>query len=103
MARYDDDRPGRRDDDYDDQLRRPSDAPRVRRDSLIDRRLRHARGAGGDDDFFDEEEYDPPRYSRPRERALPAYNSGGCANILLYVILGGIAVVLVFLLAGQQL
>jgi hypothetical protein len=103
MARYDDDRPGWRDDDYDDQPRRPSDVPRVRRDSLIDRRLRHARGAGGDDDFFEEEEYDPPRYSRPRERALPAYNSGGCANILLYVILGGIAVVLVFLLAGQQL
>jgi hypothetical protein len=103
MARYDDDRPRQRDDDYDDQPRRPSDAQGLRRDSLIERRLRYARGEGGDDDFFDEEEYDPPRYSRARERALPAHNSGGCANILLYLILGGIAVLLVFLLAGQQL
>ena len=104
MARYDDDRPRRRDDDdYDDYPERSSDAPRARRDSLMDRRLRRARGEGGDDDFFDDEEYAAPRFSRPRARALPSYNSGGCANALLYLILGGIAIVLVVLLAGQQL
>ncbi len=104
MARYDDDRPRRRDDDdYDDYPQRPSDTARARRDSLMDRRLRHARGEG-DDDFFDEEEYaSPPRSSRARSSSLPSYNSSGCANVLLYVILGGIAVVVVFLLAGQQL
>src|SRR6266545_120942 len=104
MARYDDDRPRRRDDDdYDDYPHRPSDTARARRDSLMDRRLRHARGEG-DDDFFDEEEYaPPPRSSRARSSPLPSYNSSGCANVLLYVILGGIAVVVVFLLAGQQL
>jgi len=104
MTRYDDDRPRRRDDDYDDYPQRPSDAPRARRDSLIDRRLRHARGEATDDDFFDDEEYvPPPRYSRAQARGLPAYNSGGCASAVLYVILGGIAVVIVLLLAGQQL
>jgi len=104
MARYDDDRPRRRDDDdYDDYPERSSDAPRARRDSLMDRRLRRARSEGGDDDFFDDAEYAAPRYSRARQRALPSYNSGGCANALLYLILGGIAVVVVFLLAGQQL
>jgi len=104
MARYDDDRPRRRDDDdYDDYPNRPSDTARARSDSLMDRRLRHARGEG-DDDFFDEEEYaPPPRSSRARSSPLPSYNSSGCANVLLYVILGGIAVVVVFLLAGQQL
>jgi hypothetical protein len=104
MARYDDDRPRRRDDDDDDDYpQRPSDAARPRRDSLMDRRLRHARGEGGDE-FYDEEEYaPPPRYSRARSSPLPSYNSSGCANILLYLILGGIAVVVVFLLAGQQL
>jgi len=104
MARYDDDRPRRRDDDYDDYPQQPPDAPRARRDSLIDRRLRHARGEVGDEEFFDDEEYTPPpRYSRAQSRGLPSYNSGGCANAVLYLILGGIAVVVVFLLAGQQL
>lgn len=102
MARYDDDRPRRRDDDdYNDYPQRPSDTPRVRRDSLIDRRLRRE---AGDDDFLDDEEYaPPPRYPRARPAALPTYASGGCANAVLYIILGGIAVVIVFLLAGQQL
>src|SRR5215212_5066633 len=103
MARYDDDRPRRRDDDdYDDYPQRPSDSPRARRESLMDQRLRRARGEGGDD-FFEEEEYTPPRYSPARSSALPSYNSSGCANVLLYLILGAIAVVIVFLLAGQQL
>lgn len=98
MARYDDDRPRRRDDDYDDYPRR-SDYP-PRRDSLIDRRLRRAQD---DDDYFDD--FAPPvRYSRPRGGGGFGYNPpGGCANTTLYLLLGGIALLLVALLVGPQL
>lgn len=105
MARYDDDRPRRRgDDEYDDYPPRSPDTQRSRRDSLMERRLRHARGESSDDDFYDQEEYaPPPRYSRARTSSVPYASGGGCANAVLYIILGGIAVVIVFLLAGQQL
>jgi len=105
MARYNDDRPRRRDDDDDDYPRRPGETARARRDSLMEQRLRRARGEPVDDDLFDDDDYAPPaRYSRPRTGALPSYApSGGCASAALYVILGAIALVLVFVLAGPQL
>jgi hypothetical protein len=108
MARYNDDRPRRRDDedDYDDYPRRPGETARARRDSLMDRRLRRARGEPVDDDLFDDDDYaPPPRYSRARTGGLSSSYapSGGCANVALYGLLGAIGLVLVFLLAGQQL
>lgn len=101
MTRYDDDRPSRRrddDDDYEPYPRRPRESP-PRRDSLIDRRMREARGEElyeDDDDFIP-----PPRYRRPAGGG--GYGSAGCASSLLYLLLGGIALLLVAMLFGQRL
>src|SRR5581483_776040 len=107
MSRYDDERPRRRDDDdYDDYPKRPPEPGRPRRDSLMEQRLRRARGEPVGEDYYEDDDFEqPPRYTRSRPSAIPMYGSagGGCASVLLYVILGGVAVAVVFLLAGQQL
>ncbi len=97
MGRYDDDRPRRRDnnDEFND------DYPR-RRDSLMDRRLRRAQ----DEEFYDDD-FEEPRYSRPRVGGGGGMGygvaGGGCASSVLYLLLGGIALLLVALIVGPQL
>ncbi len=104
MARYDNDRPRRHDDDdeFEPYPRRPpADLP-VRRDSLIDRRLRRARGED-DDEYFEDDFTPSTRYASPGGRAGYGAIPGGCANSMLYLLLAGIAVLLVVLLAGPRL
>jgi hypothetical protein len=108
MARYDDDLPERDDADERDYPRRSPDAPRPRRDSLMDRRLRAARGDEADEGTFDEyDDAPPPRYGGTRRSYPPParYTSGGggCAAGVLYAVLGAIAVMLILLLFGRQL
>ena len=100
MDRYDQDnyRARRRDDDFED--------TRSRRESLMQRRLRAARGEEPDfDDDFVEDEYEPPRVRPARPTYIPSYGGGGggCAAAVLYLVLGGIAVLVVVLLLGRQL
>ncbi|KPV50946.1 hypothetical protein SE17_24025 [Kouleothrix aurantiaca] len=96
MGRYDDDRPRRRDsDEYDDYPRR--------RDSLMERRLRRAQ----DEELYDDD-YEEPRYARPRAgggggMGYGTVGGGGCASSVLYLLLGGIALLLVALIVGPQL
>ena len=103
MARYDED-PYTPDDDAERGEIRPR-----RRDSLMERRLRAARGEEADEGLFDEyDDVPPPRLrgaGRPRYTAgPPAYSGGGgCASAILYIVLGAIAVLLIVLLFGQQL
>src|SRR5262249_4776279 len=79
MARYDDydDRRRRRDedDDRDDYPRHPDERSPAQRDTLMQRRLRRARGEEiDDDDYYDDEP--PPRYTRARGGYAPSYNTG---------------------------
>jgi hypothetical protein len=71
----------------------------------MQRRLRAARGEEVDDDTYDDDYAPPPpRYTRARPSYPPAYNSGsGCASAVLYLVLGGVAIVLLLLLFGRQL
>jgi hypothetical protein len=109
MARYDDydDRPRRRDEDDDPEgyPRRPDDRSPAQRDTLMQRRLRRARGEEiDDDDYYDQEP--SPRYQRARGGYAPSYttgSAGGCASAVLYIVLGGIAVLILLLLFGRQL
>lgn len=92
MARYDDDdrRYGREDDP-------------TQRESLMQRRLRAARGEPVDEDYDDDDE--PPHAYRRQEEVWvppPFVADGGCASSLLYLALGGIAVALLFMLFGRQ-
>jgi hypothetical protein len=109
-------------DDYRPRRRRPGDADAgarqrqedqrsSRRETIMQRRLRRARGEGADpelyaddEDYFEEDD-EPPRYRRAGRGYAPAYRSagGGCASALLYLLLGGVAVLVVFLLIGRQL
>src|SRR5204863_7123893 len=47
----------------------------------------------------------PPRYARPRAAYSPAYSASGngCASAVLYLVLGGVAIVLLVLMFGRQL
>jgi len=107
MARYDyDDEPTHEseDTDPDDYSRRPTDYPPMRRDSLMQRRLRAARGEEVEPEVYEDDYAPPPRYARPRASYPPAYSSGsGCASAVLYLVLGGVAIVLAVLLFGRQL
>jgi hypothetical protein len=99
MARYDDDPY------YNEEDESRRDA---RRDSLMQRRLRAARGEEADEGLFDEyDDVPPPRMAgamRPRYAPAPAYSTGGgCASAALYLALGAIAVVLIFALFSQQI
>jgi len=109
MARYDYDdghTPESDDQDADEYSGRAPDYPSARRDSLMQRRLRAARGEEAEPEAYDEEDYapPPPRYARARSTYPPAYSSGnGCASAVLYLVLGGVAIVLLALLFGRQL
>jgi hypothetical protein len=107
MARYDydDERVHESDDqDADDYPRRSPDYSAVRRDSLMQRRLRAARGEEVEPETYDDDYLPPPRYARARPAYQPAYNTGsGCLSAVLYLVLGGVAVVLLVLLFGRQL
>jgi hypothetical protein len=102
--------------DYDDDelpIRRRTDAERAdaeRRESLMQRRLRRARGEDDDDDLemYDEE----PRYSRqayPRAGNVGSLSGagfgggGGCATAMLYLTLGGVTVALLVMIFSQQI
>jgi hypothetical protein len=100
--------------EQDDEDWRPNDAPRrlergdERRDSLMRRRLRVARGEDADidedDDIDDFEDRRPVRrYARPGAAYAPRSQSGGCGVALLYLALGGAAVFVLLLLVGRQL
>lgn len=80
----------------------------MRRDSLMRRRLRVARGEELDIDYADElddfEDRRPPgRYPRPGPAYTPQYQRSGCGVALLYIALGGIAIFVLLLLVGRQL
>jgi hypothetical protein len=102
MTRYDDDRLRRRHEEEDEE-----DDPRPRRETLMDRRLRAARGEEIEDDLpdDDDDDDDEPDYPRTRARGyvVPVQGGGGCAQTLLYSLLGGLTIVLVGLLIGRQL
>jgi hypothetical protein len=105
MARYDyDDEHTRESDDQDaDEYPRSPDYPPARRDSLMQRRLRAARGEEVEPEVYEDDYAPPPRYARARAPYPPAYSSGnGCASAVLYLMLGGVAIVLLVLLFGRQ-
>ena len=103
MNRYHDDMDRSRRDDED------PDATR-RRERLMQRRLRRARGAEFNDDLYDDfddydEPDDPPRsYRRSIGAYAPRYGrGGGCIAPLLYALLGAAAAALVlFWWTGRQ-
>lgn len=95
-------------DDY-DYLDANSPLPR-RRETIMDRSLRRARGEDVDeplDDYYDDDyadEYYPPR-GLDRPVGLPRYarrSGGGCATATLYLVLGGLVtlIILLFVLRG---
>ncbi len=107
MARYDYDdehTPESDDQDADEYPRRSPDYPPARRDSLMQRRLRAARGEEAEPEVYEADYTPPPRYARARATFPHAYSSGnGCASAVLYLVLGGVAIVLAVLLFGRQL
>ena len=106
MARYEDDDHTYESDntDADDYQRRESDYPPARRDSLMQRRLRAARGEEVEPENYEDDYPPPPRYARARPAYPPAYSTGsGCASAVLYLVLGGVAIVLLVLIFGRQL
>jgi hypothetical protein len=107
MARYDydDERTYESDaTDADDYPRRAPDYPPGRRDSLMQRRLRAARGEEVEPEIYEDDYPPPPRYARTRPAYPPAYGTGsGCASAVLYLVLGGVAIVLLVLMFGRQL
>jgi hypothetical protein len=110
-------RPASHDDDDEDADADVEDSPmpprtgraNTRRDSLMQRRLRAARGEEPDaaydldqDDF--EDRIPTRRYARPDIAYAPRYDHGsGCGAALLYVILGAIAIFVLLLLVGRPL
>ena len=107
MARYDydDERADESDDnDADDYRNHAPDYPPARRDSLMQRRLRAARGEEAEPEVYEDDYPPPPRYTRARPAYPPAYSTGnGCASAVLYLVLGGVAIVLLVLIFGRQL
>lgn len=89
-------------DPYDDEPRpRRAGADPARREPLMQRRLRAARGENDDDDLDD---YPSARYPRGQGGYAPSYGgAGSCASAALYLLVGGGVVFLVFLFLGRQL
>lgn len=87
--------------------RRPTagDEDRRRRETIMQRRLRRARGEGRDPDLYDdvdeyeEEDYQPRGYASRRG----GYGGGGCAGATLYLVLGFLATLVLLLLVGRQI
>ncbi len=115
MPRYDDeyndDRPRRPRRDEREAPRRGNERPapqdrsdeRARRETLIERRMRAARGE--DYEYDDYEPYDDrPAYRRPGDNYMPRYaGPTGCAGQALYTVLGIVAVALVAVIALPRL
>ncbi len=107
MSRYDDDT-----DDFAPPSRHRADEGREelmrlpRRESLMQRRLRRARGEEVDD-AFDEDDisYSPHGYAPRRATGYttPVIGGGGCATTALYVAVGALSIVLLALLFGRQI
>lgn len=99
----------RRDDQTDDLARRRrADSPTEHRETIMQRRLRRARGEEPDDLYDDldpdPDDYAPRRSTRLRDDYAPRYGGGGgCATSILYLVLGGLAVFVLVLLVGRQL
>jgi hypothetical protein len=74
-----------------------------RRDSLMRRRLRAARGEEFDDDLDNPGIARPSRYPRSGLGYAPRSSGGGCATSILYLVLGAIAVLVLLLLVGRQI
>jgi hypothetical protein len=89
------------DDDNDD------DAMLARRESLIDRRLRAARGEPVedsiryDDDDDDDDDYEP-RSRRGRNVVIPMPMGGGCTQAAVYIFLALATITALVLLLGRQ-
>jgi hypothetical protein len=94
---------------YDDEER-----PRPRRETLMERRLRAARGEPVDDeveydDGYDREQvprgydrdYEPQGYGARVYGGPPRRGGGGCAQTTLYLVLGAIATLVILLFAGN--
>ncbi len=75
----------------------------LRRESLIERRLRRARGEDVDDVIEEEPLYLPYDPVRTMRYGVPLAGGGGCAATALYVALGAITVVLLLMLFWQQI
>jgi hypothetical protein len=107
MARYEeDDERSRRwedEDEPEEPPRRRDDSRSSRRDTLMQRRLRRARGeeAEADDDYDDYDDYPRSRYARARDYDRP-YGGSGCSASVLYLVLGAIAVFIVLVLLGRE-
>ena len=92
---------------YDDEAEEEEERPRplrrreLRRESLMERRLRRARGEDVDDVIEEEPLYLPYDPVRTVRYGVPLAG-GGCAATALYVALGAITVVLLLMLFWQQ-
>jgi hypothetical protein len=78
----------------------PDDHDEPRRDTIMRQRLRSARG--DDYDEYDDDDYEyrsAPRYAAPPP---PARGGSGCAQATLYLVLGGIATLLILLFFFRQ-
>jgi hypothetical protein len=93
---------------YDDESEEEEERPRplrrreLRRESLMERRLRRARGEDVDDEIEEEPLYLPYDPVRTVRYGMPLAG-GGCAATALYVALGAITVVLLLMLFWQQI
>lgn len=93
---------------YDDESEEEEERPRplrrreLRRESLMERRLRRARGEDVDDVIEEEPLYLPYDPVRTVRYGMPLAG-GGCAATALYVALGAITVVLLLMLFWQQI
>jgi len=93
---------------YDDETEEEEERPRplrrreLRRESLMERRLRRARGEDVDDVIEEESLYLPYDPVRTVRYGMPLAG-GGCAATALYVALGAITVVLLLMLFWQQI
>jgi hypothetical protein len=94
----------RHDDETEEEEERPRPLRRreLRRESLMERRLRRARGEDVDDEIEEEPLYLPYDPVRTVRYGVPLAG-GGCAATALYVALGAITVVLLLMLFWQQI
>jgi len=94
----------RHDDETEEEEERPRPLRRreLRRESLMERRLRRARGEDVDDVIEEEPLYLPYDPVRTVRYGMPLAG-GGCAATALYVALGAITVVLLLMLFWQQI
>jgi hypothetical protein len=111
MARYEenDDRSrdwGDDEDEADERPRRRDDYRPSRRATLMQQRLRRARGEEAADDDYDDDDYDDyprSRHARSREYDRPYGGGGsGCSASVLYLVLAAVAVFVVLVLIGRE-